>query len=169
MIIFQSDALQLFDICSCKCAKLTKFDCVKSNKVPQIEHAFLIDQRGPRKMGIGLFDASTSKILAQRAQRKAKYQAAAPKSEPQPIASSSTEDNIVTTARARPDFSHLFAKQALSSSNSNTETTEAETEGDVGSKKYNTLRIPTVALTADRYDVPLSQQHLYQRVTLTLA
>lgn len=41
----------LFDICTCKC-DLSNCICSIDNKVPALEHEFLLDQRVPRLMSI---------------------------------------------------------------------------------------------------------------------
>lgn len=130
--------------------------CVKANKVRPIEHAFLIDQRTSRKMGIGSVDIPTSKAMEKHADRQSRYEndASESGSMSQPNASSSAEAGTFPSKRARPDFSHLLSEQGSSSSKSSSEVS-AEVAGWDGEEvtKRNMLPIPNVAKTADRYDV----------------
>lgn len=63
---------KLFDISKCKCTDFSLCICERSNKVPKMEQAFLIDQRTTRLMFIGQVDAKTSRILQQKQKRKSR-------------------------------------------------------------------------------------------------
>ena len=52
---FHQQAQHIFDV-GCKCSPDSKYECIKSKKVPIKEVAFLIDQRNERKMIIGSVD-----------------------------------------------------------------------------------------------------------------
>lgn len=126
--------------------------------MPEIEHAFLIDQRTERKMCIGNVDAATSKVLENRIERRKQYKKAVETTSRQ--TKSSTSIDVVSTSRerhARPDFSAVsMGQNSTSDSDSSTSSEASITELSVlsqSSTSYNMMDVNNVAITADRYDV----------------
>ncbi|CAH1108460.1 unnamed protein product [Psylliodes chrysocephalus] len=71
--LFISNAkAKLFDLAICKCADFSTCHCEKNEKIPQIEQAFVEDQKTVRKMIIGSIDQKTTIKLLTREQRKVK-------------------------------------------------------------------------------------------------
>ena len=69
---FKEYCSELFNIAACKCVDLSRCSCPKEKKVPAVEHAFYLDQRGKRLMGIASVDVSETKRIHKRAERNAK-------------------------------------------------------------------------------------------------
>ena len=69
---FKEYCSELFNIAACKCVDLSRCSCPKEKKVPAVEHAFYLDQRGKRLMGIASVDVSEIKRIHKRAERNAK-------------------------------------------------------------------------------------------------
>jgi len=69
---------KVFDICTCRCNLLEEkmCTCPKERKVPQLEVAFLLDQRGARRMVMGAIDVQTTVKNQSSMQRKRKFEAA---------------------------------------------------------------------------------------------
>ena len=67
---FKTKGKALFDVAACQCEPIESCTCEKARKVPQIEHAFLTDQRKHRLMVIGKVDADVTRVLQKRLDRK---------------------------------------------------------------------------------------------------
>jgi hypothetical protein len=69
---------KLLDICTCRCNLVEEkmCTCPKERKVPQLEVAFLLDQRGARRMVMGGIDVQTTAKNQSSMQRKRKIEAA---------------------------------------------------------------------------------------------
>ena len=138
---FEENLRLLFDVAQCQCAGLEECKCPKYKKVPQMEHQFLIDQRGPRKMMIGSVDSKmTSRNLKKFAKRSAAAQLRANECKRKHEAEtdkSTDEDNMdqvdsKNTAHVQdPDFEPEFVNQKTSSS-------------------YNMNSLPNLASACDR-------------------
>ena len=63
---------KLFDICPCTHMSRELCDCPASEKVPDREFCFLIDQRTERKMYIADIDKNVTKVWMERNERKEK-------------------------------------------------------------------------------------------------
>ena len=63
---------KFFDICSCTHMSRELCDCSVSEKVPDREFCFLIDQRTERKMYIADIDKKVTKVWMERNERKQK-------------------------------------------------------------------------------------------------
>lgn len=103
-------------------------------------------------MGIGSVDMATTNILEKRVERRSRSKSTTSEAVSLPICSTSLQADIVTTPRARPDFSKLFSDTSPPSDASDEDNALAGWEGNVA-KTYNTLAIPNVAKAADRYDI----------------
>lgn len=114
--------------------------------MPEIEHAFLIDQRTERKMCIGNVDAATSKVLENRIERRKQYKKAVETTSRQ--TKSSISIDVVSTSRE--------SQNSTSDSDSSTSSEASITELSIlsqSSTSYNMMDVNNVAITADRYDV----------------
>ncbi|KAJ8936596.1 hypothetical protein NQ314_012211 [Rhamnusium bicolor] len=69
---FKKNAELLMDVAACKCKLHCKCKCAKDRKVPEIEKAFLLDQRTVRQMGMDRIDSETTKQLQNKNLRKQK-------------------------------------------------------------------------------------------------
>ena len=144
---------ELFDIARCKCRSERCCKCPYENRVPRMEAKFLRDQRGPRKMFMGMLDhQETSRRRVAAVRRRQRRQEQDPE----------TSSPMAASSEPGPSgLQHLEASSSSATSSTEPAGTEfsdmdwTEEDGaqpETGERNFE--RLTNTALAADRCGVP---------------
>ena len=136
MNAFKCHLVELFDIAACKCENFISCRCNKENKVPKEEQTFLEDQRGNRKMMIGGLDAKITSRNVKKYIRKS--------------TSLSCDDcrELPKTTVLELDIMNDDDSDQLEDQIS--KDPSFETGKVSGISKYNTVKLPNLAVACER-------------------
>lgn len=150
---------KLFDIALCRCKSERSCKCPSVNRVPHMEVKFLYDQRGPRKMFIGMPDGRetnrrhvTEARRCQRLRQQHGPQTPSPTATPTPPTSSEPGPSGLQNLEAGSSSSSISFTGPVDTDDSEMQwSAEEGAQPEAGDRNFE--KLTNTALAADRFGV----------------